>query len=232
MIVRGTSASTPSSELPSSELHESPTDHHAGRFAAGKRPMIVAMAGLPGVGKSTVARALATRLGAVVLDKDHIRAGLFPPSQVDYSREQGDFCLDVMYRTAGWILSRDPSIVVILDGCTYAHAYRISTLRRLAADLGAALRLIECVCDEEIALARIDDDRAAGRHPAANRDATLYRESRSGAEPITSPRLLVDTGRPVRDCVADCVAYLAGTAGAPARSHVIESGEGHFLYDE
>ena len=172
--------------------------------------MIVAMAGLPGVGKSTVARALTTPLGAVVLDKDHIRAGLFPPSQVDYSREQGDFCLDVMYRTAGWILSRDPSVVVILDGCTYTHAYRISTLRRVVADLGAACRLIECVCAEEIALARIDDDRTAGRHPAANRDATLYHQARAAAQALTGPRLVVDTGRPVRDCVADCLIYLAG----------------------
>jgi predicted kinase len=172
--------------------------------------MIVAMAGLPGVGKSTVARALATRIAAVVLDKDNIRACLFPPSLVDYSREQGDFCLDVMYRTAAWILSRDPSTTVILDGCTYTHSYRISTLRRVTADLGVALRLVECVCAEEIALARIADDRAAGRHPAANRDATLYRESRAGAEAITGPKLIVDTGRPVHDCIAECVAYLAG----------------------
>lgn len=60
--------------------------------------MIIAMAGLPGVGKSTLARALAARLDAVVLDKDRIRASLFPPSHVDYSRDQDDFCIDVMYR--------------------------------------------------------------------------------------------------------------------------------------
>ncbi|MGH3919724.1 MAG: AAA family ATPase [Pseudonocardiaceae bacterium] len=50
--------------------------------------MIVAMAGLPGVGTSTLAGALAPRLHAVVLDKDRIRAGLFPPSYVDYTADQ------------------------------------------------------------------------------------------------------------------------------------------------
>ena len=39
--------------------------------------MIVIMAGLPGTGKSTLARALAQRLAGAVLDKDEIRAALF-----------------------------------------------------------------------------------------------------------------------------------------------------------
>ncbi|MGH8964226.1 MAG: AAA family ATPase, partial [Actinomycetes bacterium] len=46
------------------------------------------MAGFPGIGKSTLACALTTRLHAVVLDKDRIRAGLFPPSYVDYTADR------------------------------------------------------------------------------------------------------------------------------------------------
>jgi predicted kinase len=84
--------------------------------------VIVAMAGLPGAGKSTLAGALATQLHAVVLDKDRIRAGLFPPSNVGYTDDQNDFCVDVMYRTAEWLLRRDRAAVVILDGCTYTRA--------------------------------------------------------------------------------------------------------------
>ena len=53
-------------------------------------PMVVIMAGLPGSGKSTVARALAERLPATVLDKDVIRAALFAPAHVEYSRVQDD----------------------------------------------------------------------------------------------------------------------------------------------
>ena len=36
--------------------------------------MLIAMAGLPGSGKSTLAACLEERLGAVVLDKDQVRA--------------------------------------------------------------------------------------------------------------------------------------------------------------
>lgn len=170
--------------------------------------MIVAMAGLPGAGKSTLARALAPRLAAVVLDKDRIRDSLFAPSHVDYTREQDDFCVDVMYRTTRWLVRRDSATVVILDGRNYARADQIATLRQLAADLDEPLRVIECRCDDEIALARIEEDRAAGRHPAANRDTALYRRLQAAADPISQPKLVVDTGRPIADCAADCLAHL------------------------
>lgn len=172
--------------------------------------MIVAMAGLPGVGESTLASALATRLHAVVLDKDRIRAGLFPPSHVDYTPGQNDFCVDVMYRTAEWLLRRGHASVVILDGCTYTRANQIATLRQMAANLGEPLRVIECTCDDQLALARIAGD---ANHPAANRDAVLYRELQAAAHPITGPKLVVDTGRPLAACVADCVAYATSEGG-------------------
>ncbi|MGH3941915.1 MAG: AAA family ATPase [Pseudonocardiaceae bacterium] len=170
--------------------------------------MIVAMAGLPGAGKSTLAWALTPRLAAVVLDKDRIRDSLFAPSHVDYTREQDDFCVDVMYRTTRWLLHRDPATVVILDGRNHARADQIVSLRQLAADLDQPLQIIECTCDDEIALARIEDDRAAGRHPAANRDTALYRKLQAAADPISQPKFVVDTGRPIADCVADCLAHL------------------------
>lgn len=171
--------------------------------------MIVAMAGLPGAGKSTLAGALATRLPAVVLDKDRIRAGLFPPSQVDYTHDQNDFCVDVMYRTTEWLLRRERVPVVILDGCTYTRANQIATLRQLVADLAEPLRVIECTCDDQLALARIAGD---ANHPAGNRDAALYRELQASAHAIAGPKLVVDTSRPIAACVANCVAY--ATSGA------------------
>ena len=119
-----------------------------------------------------------------MLDKDRIRAGLFPPSHVDYTPDQSDFCVDVMYRTAGWLLRRDHTSVVILNGCTYTRANQIVILRQMAADLDEPLRVIECTCDDQLALARIADD---GNHPAGNRDAALYRELQAAAHAITGP---------------------------------------------
>lgn len=168
------------------------------------------MAGLPGAGKSTLARTLAAPLGAMLLDKDEVRACLFGTVLRDHGADRNDFCVDVMYRTAEWTLRRDPERHVILDGRTYTRAVQVARLREVAGDIGVPLRIIECVCAHDMAVARIDRDRAAGRHPAADRDATLHDTLRRGAEPIDGPKLVVDTGRPLDECVAYCLRDLVG----------------------
>ena len=170
--------------------------------------MIIAMSGLPGVGKSTLAAALAPRFDAALLDKDQVRATIFPGSHVDYTLEQDDFCVDVMYRTAAWLVGKDPATVVMLDGCTYTRAYQVRTLRDTAAHLNQPLSIIECYCEPEIAITRLNDDLAAGRHPAENRTASLYWEFHFRAETITEPKLRIDTSKAVDECVKECLPYL------------------------
>ena len=168
---------------------------------------LIAMVGLPGTGKSTVARALAEALPAVVLDKDRVRAVLFS-SAVDYSAAQNDFCLSIIYQTAAFLLRRDPSHAVIIDGRTFATQARRMALREAASEMGAVLHIIECVCAEATALARLAHDAATGAHPAADRDAALYRRVKARWEPIPAPKLVVDTDVPLETCVARCTNYL------------------------
>jgi|SRR5215510_15196212 len=68
--------------------------------------MIILMAGLPGSGKSSIARELSARLNGTILSKDIIRHTLFESRDVEYSTEQDDFCMDVMLETAAYILRR------------------------------------------------------------------------------------------------------------------------------
>jgi predicted kinase len=169
--------------------------------------MIIAMAGLPGVGKTTLAIALASHLNARVLNKDDVRAAHFG-RHVDYTLEQDDFCVDLMYRTTDWLLHKNPDSVIILDGCTYTRAYQVTTLRTTATDLGQNLVMLECDCDPGLAITRLTNDLTAGGHPAGNRTPELYWEFRSAAEPITEPKLLIDTARAVDASVEQCLHYL------------------------
>jgi predicted kinase len=160
--------------------------------------MIVVMAGLPGTGKSTLARALAAELGGVVLSKDLLRAVLFPEAFVEYCAEQDDFCQDLMLRTAQYLINRHPDLTVLLDGRTFSKTYQIENAIETARRLNTQWRIIECVCSEETAQQRIESDHT---HPARNRTFDLYTAVRSQFEPIILPKLVVDTDQPLETCV-------------------------------
>src|SRR5262249_2521491 len=132
------------------------------------------MAGLPGTGKSTLAARLVGRLGAVVLDKDRVRAALFPPPVPDYSEEQDDITMAAIYQAAGSILRADPRRAVVLDGRTFLRPAQLRPVLDLAASLGQELRVIECRCHDPVARRRLATDLAEGRQPAGNRPVDLY----------------------------------------------------------
>jgi predicted kinase len=173
--------------------------------------MLVALAGLPGTGKSTLAARLADALGGAVLSKDTARAALFPPPVLDYSAAQDDCAMAAVFAAARLLLTADPSRVVILDGRTFRRAAQVSDLLALADAVGQPARVIECVCDEPTARARLDRDAAAGTHPAGNRTGGLHAAMKATAEPLTIPRLVLDTGRLTPDeCLVRALAYLRG----------------------
>ena len=80
----------------------------------------VMFAGLPGTGKSTLARALAERLGAAILDKDRVRGALFPGALTDYSAEQDQLCMRAMLEAAAYLTERRRVEYIFFDGRTFS----------------------------------------------------------------------------------------------------------------
>ncbi|HEY6938065.1 MAG TPA: ATP-binding protein [Terriglobales bacterium] len=180
--------------------------------------MLIMMAGLPGSGKSTLSRALAQRGGGIVLDKDSLRAALFPPEHIEYSRDQDDFCQQLMLATAEYLLSRDPKLRIFLDGRPFSRRYQRDQVATAAGRLRTPLAIIECVCSEATALNRLQRDAQTGAHAAANRNPNLYAQLKSEFEPFAEPRLTVDTDQPVAECVRQAEAYLDVISQIPSRS--------------
>jgi len=174
--------------------------------------LIVAMAGLPGTGKSTLARALSSALDAELLDKDALRAAKFGGG-VDYSREQDDLVLREMY---AWIeeLARGKEVAcVIIDGRTFSQRYQTDEVRELAVRSGARLAIIECVCEPAVARVRLEFDAQSGSHVAANRSFELYCKLAAAADEIKGRKLVVDTAvESLEQMVERCAVFVrAGT---------------------
>ncbi|QDU22932.1 AAA family ATPase [Urbifossiella limnaea] len=166
--------------------------------------MLVAMAGLPGTGKSALAARLAAVLGGVVIGKDEVRAALFPGAALDYSAEQDDIAMQAVFAAAVHLRRTQPGRAVFLDGRTFSKARQVAALLAL----GEPVRVIECVCPPDVARARIAADRA---HLAGNRTPDLHDRSRANAEPLTVPRLTLDTAALTLDeCERRARVYLGG----------------------
>lgn len=174
--------------------------------------MLVAMAGLPGTGKSALAARLAAALGGVVIGKDEVRAALFPGPALDYSAGQDDLAVRAVFAAAAHLRRTRPELPLFLDGRTYSKAAQVAALLALGAGVGEPVRVIECVCPPDVARARIARDHAAGTHPAGNRTPDLHDRSRAAADPLTVPRLTLDTGaKGLDECEREALAYLRGS---------------------
>ncbi len=170
--------------------------------------MIVLMAGLPGTGKSTLARELARRTNGRVLSKDEFRHAIFSPEEIEYSSPQDDFCVQLMLQTAGYLLSRNSNRMVFLDGRPFSRRYQIDNVVTEAASLHQPWRIIECVCAEDTARKRLDADAKIADHPAGNRDYRLYLEVKGRFETILHPKLVIDTEQGLEPCVQTALAAL------------------------
>jgi adenylylsulfate kinase len=159
--------------------------------------MLILMAGLPGSGKSTLSRALAADLGGTVLDKDQIRAALFPPGDIEYSTEQDDFCMAILLKVAGYIFRKDATRTVFLDGRTFSRGYQLKRAIGFASAIGQPWRILECICREETARKRL----AEADHVAANRGFNLYLEVKARFEEITLPKVVIDTDQRLEKCI-------------------------------
>jgi predicted kinase len=169
-------------------------------------PTYVLMTGLPGVGKTTLANALAARLKGIVLNKDTVRAALFPGSLTDYSLEQDTLCFNAVLEAAGYLARRKRAEYLFLDGRTFSKRAQIEQAIAAATNENCAWRILHLVCTDEIAERRLIE--SSRSHPALNRTAELYRQVKSAFEPISHPKLVIDTSRPQEDCLREAAAYL------------------------
>ena len=90
---------------------------------------------------------------------------------------------------------------MFLDGRTFSRRYQIERVIAAAQHWGQPWKIMECICSDETARARLESQASTGEHPAGNRSFALYLEIKQRFEPIAQPKIVIDTDEPFDQCV-------------------------------
>ncbi len=146
--------------------------------------IIIIVCGLPGVGKTTLAKDLAPLINAVVLSTDKIRKELFPKPM--YGRRERGLVYDVLTLLAKYLSSAD--VNCILDA-TFTKEKSRREIRKKLHHGTKEIRIIECVCPEDTIIARLK----ARKYDFSDADLSVYRKMKRIYEPVKEKHITVDT---------------------------------------
>lgn len=139
--------------------------------------------GLPGVGKTTVAREIAERVGGELLRTDVVRKDLF--SDPEYTDEEAEAVYGELLDRARATLDAETDAVV--DGTFKTRAVR-DRARRAAGAADAAVQFVKVECAEDVVRERI----RARTDDASDADFAVHRLFRAEYEPVAVDHVTVD----------------------------------------
>lgn len=164
-------------------------------------PALILVSGLMGVGKSTLAVALAEALGGLWLRSDQLRKALAglpagTPQAVPFGN--GIYCSEATTRTygvlatqAGQALAKGQTVVADASFARAGHRRKMLAVARKA---GVPLLLLQLHCPLEVARARLDQRQAGGTDPSDGRSALQQAQLQQWQEPTAEENsYLVDT---------------------------------------
>ncbi|WBB75232.1 ATP-binding protein [Micromonospora sp. WMMD1128] len=163
-------------------------------------PVLVVFAGLPGVGKSTLAAQVGVALRAPVLPVDPVERALARHGPV------GDGLGMAAYDAVAGLaeVQLGLGLSVVIDAVNPVAGAR-GLWHDLAERAGVPLRLIEVHCGDEAEHRRRIEARPPAEHGTVTWEQTLVR--RAEYEPLIGPRLVVDTAV-ATDPLPGILAYL------------------------
>ena len=165
--------------------------------------MLIIVCGLPGTGKTTLAKAISRRLGAAYLSSDVLRKRMFPDPS--YSEEERGKVYDELVSLCRKALAEGKHVVV--DATFYKAALREGFV---ALGPGSGTHLILCTLDEDRLRKRLGNRKPGGPSDA---DFAVHQKLKADFEPVSGRHLLIDSALPLRRRLELVARFIGGQDG-------------------
>jgi len=181
------------------------------------QPIVVALIGLPGAGKSVVARALEDQLGLRRVDRDAIRHAMFPKCSYSFAEKRAAFRSMLLALEINCMLGESS----VIDGVTFSRRRDLARVDSVIGRYKFTPVALYLECPPEIARARIASDVEHNRHLARDRTPEVVNDVLARFEAPPSSALLIDASQPATEMcriALEAVAAILGAHGMPASS--------------
>jgi len=185
--------------------------HAAAVDAAVAKPVVVALIGLPGAGKSVVARALADQLGLRRVCRDTIRHAMFPVCSYSFAEKRAAFRAMILALEINCLLGESS----VIDGVTFSRRRDLVRVDGAIRRYGFQPVPIYLDCPAEIAHDRIAREVDRNQHLARDRTADLVYEVKSRFDTPPPSALVVNANQSAAEVcriVVEAVASIRGVA--------------------
>jgi hypothetical protein len=149
---------------------------------------LIIICGLPGTGKTTLAKKITAKIGGILLRTDTIRKEL---KEIKYSKKAREGVYGEMFHRTRQLLKEGKNIV--LDATFYSRKWR-KAAKDIAKSSKANFKIIEVVCPKDLVRKRIAQ-RKGSESDARFKHYLIYKKV---FEPIKEKHLIIDTSKDIK----------------------------------
>jgi len=172
-------------------------------------PIVVAVIGLPGAGKSVLARALEDQLGLRRVCRDAIRHAMFPKCSYSFAEKRAAFRSMLLALEINCMLGASS----VIDGVTFSRRRDLARVDSVIGRYAFTPISIFLDCPPELARARIASDVENNRHLARDRTPDVVTEVLARFDAPPASALVIDASLPAAEMCRAALAAVAAVQG-------------------